>query len=134
MCQRPNFTGRRGVMQATKHRIMIVDDDADMRALLSMSLSGHYEVFEANNGLDAMFKLGKYEPDIAIIDIMMPLMDGKELMRKIRGTAGCETIPLLALSALNSRDDIREGYNAGADLYLTKPFDPDRILRNVRLS
>lgn len=117
-----------------KHRVMIVDDDADMRSLIAMSLSESYEVFEASNGLDAMLKLTKYQPDLAIIDIMMPLMDGNELIRKIRSSPGNEQIPILALSALNQKDDIKQGYEAGADLYLTKPFNPERLMRNVKLS
>ncbi|MBI5154018.1 response regulator, partial [Candidatus Poribacteria bacterium] len=117
-----------------KYRVMVVDDEEDIRTILSMSLSAQYEVFEAKNGLDAMLKLRKYEPDVALIDIMMPLMNGLDLAERIRATPGYQDMPLIALSALDSRDDIKKGYDSGADLYLTKPFDPDRVLKNVNMS
>ncbi|MDK2973438.1 MAG: hypothetical protein PWP23_3193 [Candidatus Sumerlaeota bacterium] len=117
---------------SAKHRIMIVDDDADIRELLKASLGSEFEVFGARNGCDALVKLTKYEPDLAIVDIMMPLMNGHELIRKIRGTDGFARLPVLALSALNQRSDIKKGYEAGADFYLTKPFQPERLQRSVR--
>ena len=121
-------------MAEPRHRIMVVDDEADLRALVRLTLEDSYEVFEATNGLDALLKLARYEPDLAIIDIMMPLMDGHELCAKIRTTVGYQELPIIALSALDSRDDMRKGYEHGANVYLTKPFQPDRLLKNVELS
>ncbi|MBX3729290.1 MAG: response regulator [Candidatus Sumerlaeia bacterium] len=113
-----------------RFRVMVVDDDADIRELLRVSLSAAFEVVEARNGLDAVLKL-KYQPDIAVVDIMMPIMNGHDLIRKIRTTEGFADMPILALSALNQRSDIKAGYDAGANLYLTKPFQPERVIRNL---
>ncbi len=121
-------------MGTKSFRIMIVDDEPDIRTLLSVALTHQYEVFEASNGLDAMLKLEKYEPDLAIIDIMMPLMNGMELIKKIRETPPMKDLPIIALSALNSTEDIKRGYSAGANLYLTKPFQPDRVVKNVEFN
>lgn len=121
-------------MASPRHRIMVVDDESDMRALVRLALEDQYEVFEAVNGLDAMLKLPRYEPDLAVVDIMMPLMDGHALCRRIRATEGYEEMPIVALSALDSREDMKSGYESGATVYLTKPFQPDRLLKNVDLS
>lgn len=121
-------------MSSSRFRIMVVDDEEDMRTLLAMTLSDKYEVFEATNGLDAMLKVPRYQPDLALVDIMMPLMDGHQLARRIRTTPGLEGLPVVMLSALNSKEDIKQGYDAGANLYLTKPFHAERVLRNVALA
>ena len=120
-------------MASRRHRIMVVDDEEDVRTLLKMALGQQYEVFVANNGLDAQLKLERYEPDLAIVDIMMPLMDGHALARKIRITPTFEDMPIMMLSALNAKEDIKGGYESGANMYLTKPFQADRVLRNVDL-
>lgn len=114
-----------------RYRVLVVDDEEDMRTILQMTLSEAYEVVVASNGLDAMLKLPRYQPDLAVVDIMMPLMNGIELAARIRETPGYQDLPIIALSALNAKDDIRKGYEAGADLYLTKPFQPERVLKNV---
>lgn len=121
-------------MSPDKYRVMVVDDEPDIRSILSASLSPEFEVVEATNGLDAMLKVPKYEPDLAIVDIMMPLMDGLELARTIRCRPGYQDMPIIALSALDSKEDIKKGYGSGANLYLTKPFDPERVAKNVRMS
>ncbi|MCB2154510.1 response regulator [bacterium] len=121
-------------MSPDKFRVMVVDDEPDIRSILNASLTPEFEVVEATNGLDAMLKVPKYEPDLAIIDIMMPLMDGLELSRKIREKPGYQDMPIIALSALDSKEDIKKGYGSGANLYLTKPFDPERVAKNVRMS
>lgn len=112
---------------------MIVDDEEDMRTILTMALSQKYEVFEATNGLDAMLKIDQYQPDVAIIDMMMPLMNGFDLSKKIRNKENFKDMPILALSALNSSQDIKSGYQHGADLYLTKPFKPDRVDKSLQI-
>jgi len=120
-------------MSPIKYRVMIVDDEEDMRTILKVALSQKYEVFEATNGLDAMLKLEKYQPDVAVVDMMMPLMDGYELSEKIRSTNGFENLPMVALSALNSTKDIKKGYQSGANIYLTKPFRPERVDKNIQV-
>lgn len=120
-------------MSPLKYRIMIVDDEPDMRMILRTSLAGTFEVFEATNGLDAMIKLEKYQPDVAILDMMMPIMNGFELLKKMRSKPEFKDFPVLALSALNSTTDIKESYKSGANLYLTKPFQPERVEKSLRI-
>jgi CheY-like chemotaxis protein len=120
-------------MCALRYRIMIVDDEPDMRMILRTSLEPTFEVFEATNGLDAMLKIEKYQPDAAILDMMMPIMNGFELLKKLRSKPDFEELPVLALSALNSTTDIKESYKSGANLYLTKPFQPERVEKSLAI-
>lgn len=112
-------------------RIMIVDDEDDVRLIIKTTLSPKYEVLEAHDGLDALEKIERYEPDFIIMDVMMPLMNGFEACQSIRKSQHFHDIPVMFLSALGSREDMKKGYSSGANLYLTKPFDPDRLLKNV---
>lgn len=118
-------------MSPLKYRVMIVDDEPDMRIILRTALSQSFEVFEATNGLDAMIKLEKYQPDVAVLDMMMPIMNGFELLKKMRAKPDFAKFPVLALSALNSPNDIKESYKSGANLYLTKPFEPQRVEKSL---
>jgi DNA-binding response OmpR family regulator len=114
-----------------RRRILIVDDEPDIRAIVRATLASAYEVVEAHDGLDAAQKLDSVEPDFVILDVMMPLMDGYDTCRVIRNHPRFSQIPVLFLSALGAKQDIVKGYGAGANLYLTKPFEPARLLRVV---
>jgi DNA-binding response OmpR family regulator len=116
-----------------KRRILIVDDEADIRAIIRATLTPKYEVVEAHDGLDAAQKLELVEPDFVILDVMMPLMDGYDTCRVIRNHPQFKDISVLFLSALGAKEDIIKGYSAGANLYLTKPFEPARLLKVVDL-
>lgn len=114
-----------------KFRIMIVEDDEDTQEIISAYLQPDYEVCTANNGVDALTKLDYVEPDLIISDVMMPIMDGRTFVSSLRKRPGYDQLPVIFLSALSAKDDIVEGYDAGANLYLTKPIDPPRLTRNV---
>ena len=116
-----------------KRRIMIVDDEEDIRSLIRSALTTNYDVVEAQDGLDALSKLDLVEPDFVILDVMMPLMDGVEACNAIRRHPRYQDISVMFLSALKSKEDLKRGYGAGANLYLTKPFEPSRLVRNVDL-
>lgn len=116
-----------------KHRILIVDDEADIRFIVRTTLKPHYEVVEAVNGLDALEKIERYEPDFVIMDVQMPLMTGFEACACIRDNPKFEGLGVMFLTSLSEKDDIKHGYSVGANMYLTKPFDPDRLLKNLKI-
>jgi len=111
---------------------MIVDDDEDIRALISTILSNQFEIVEAFDGLDALEKLERCQPDFIIMDVMMPLMNGLETSEAIRENPNFNYIPILFISGLSSREDMEKAYRSGADLYLTKPIDTSHLLTTVQ--
>lgn len=111
-----------------------MDDDPDVRAVVASALRPDYEVVEAMDGLDALHKIENYQPDFAIIDAIMPLMDGFELCESIRRHDQFRAIPVIFLSAHSRQEDIKKGYASGANLYLTKPIDPLRVIKNIEFT
>ena len=114
-----------------KWRIMVVDDEEDIRQLLSATLSSEHEVVTAHDGLDALEKLKRYEPDFIIMDVMMPLMNGLDASMAVRENPEFNHVPILFLSALSTREDMQKAYRSGADLYLTKPIEPAHLLSTI---
>ena len=113
--------------------ILIVDDDPAIleNAVDLLRVSG-YHVLSAKNGLEALQVLQSRMPDLIVSDIMMPEMDGYALYQAVRDNPAWTLIPFLFLSAKGEQKDIRRGYELGADLYLTKPFEPDDLLTAVQ--
>lgn len=116
---------------ARKH-IMIVDDNVDFREYLVGEMSETYEVSSAEDGRQCIEMLGTANPDVIICDVMMPNMNGFEVVKAIKSNIETSHIPVILLSARTS-DDIRlEGYETGADAYLTKPFKLDILHARIR--
>ena len=110
--------------------ILIAEDDADIRNLLALYLQSEgYEVEAYDNGADALAGARAHLPDLAILDVMMPQMDGYELTRALREMSD---IPILILSARDQVNDKVLGLNFGADDYIAKPFNPLEIVARVR--
>lgn len=109
--------------------ILVVDDDAHIRKLIRLYLeNSNYSVIEAANGEEALDLLGKNQIDLAIIDVMMPKMDGYELTKDIRLFMD---IPILMVTAKGESQDKVKGFRAGTDDYLVKPFDPVELILRV---
>jgi len=114
-----------------KWRILLVDDEPDIRLIVRTTLEKEYEILEAHDGLDALEKIKRYEPDFVLMDVMMPLMNGFEACAAIRNDPKFRDLPVMFLSALGSKDDMKKGFGSGANYYLTKPFDPSRLQKNI---
>lgn len=110
--------------------ILIAEDDADIVELLSLYLTGEgYTVFSAENGLQALERIGSTKIDLAILDIMMPEMNGYDVLKRIRES---HNFPVIMLSAKELDTDRILGLNLGADAYLTKPFNPLEVVAYVK--
>ncbi len=116
-----------------KFRILIVDDEPDIRMIVKTALSTKFEVVEAENGLDALEKIERAEPDFVVLDIMMPLMDGFDTCASIRKHNRFSATGVYFLTAKSDKESLKKGYELGADLYLQKPFDPFRLLKNIEI-
>ncbi|MET8678485.1 response regulator transcription factor [Streptomyces sp. NPDC004647] len=113
------------------HRILIVDDEPAVREALQRSLAFEgYGTALAVDGLDALEKVGAYEPDLVVLDVLMPRMDGLTAARRLR--AAGVTLPILMLTARDTVGDRVSGLDAGADDYLVKPFELDELLARIR--
>lgn len=116
------------------YRIMVVDDDEGIRRIIRATLEPAYEVIEARDGLEAMQRIETHQPDLAIIDLNMPVIGGMELCRGIRRHPEFGAMPVIFLSGDDSRDQIKQSYAAGASLYLVKPIEPGRVTRVVEMT
>lgn len=110
--------------------ILIAEDDADIRGLLKLYLEGEgFSVLEAADGAEALRLAREHTPDMAVLDVMMPQMDGFTLTRTLRKYSD---IPILILSAKSQDNDKILGLNLGADDYIAKPFNPVEIVARVK--
>ncbi len=110
--------------------ILIVDDEARIRDFVRMNLElEHYRVIEANDGIQALEQLRENLPDLIVLDVMMPEMDGFEALRAIREVS---TVPVIMLTVRQSEQDKIHGLDLGADDYLAKPFSPRELLSRIR--
>jgi len=107
----------------TKMSILVVEDDTDLRTFLKTILLPHYSVIEAGDGKDGYNKAISNSPDFILSDIMMPEMDGIEFLKKVKNNQEISHIPFIFITAKTALDDFLEGTIAGADDYITKPFN-----------
>ncbi len=114
-------------------KILIVDDDFETISFLSLMLTRQgYQVVSAKSGAEGLNSARKERPDLVILDVMMPDMDGFEVARKLRGSPDTSAIPILMFTAKSQIGDKVAGYAAGVDFYLTKPVHPLELQANVK--
>ncbi len=116
----------------SRYRVMVVDDDADVRYVVTSLLAMDFETVQASNGLDALEKFERYEPDLLLLDVMMPVMNGIHCCRSVRRREDFGDLPVFFLSASADpkvREDARE---AGATDFIEKPFDTAALIDRIR--
>lgn len=112
---------------------MIVDDSNTIRKLVDMTLKRErYETVIAVDGMDALAKLNDAMPDLILLDITMPRMDGYQVCKVVKGNSETKNIPIVMLSGKDGFFDKVRGRVAGATDYLTKPFDPQELVQTVK--
>ncbi|KUN90376.1 histidine kinase [Streptomyces bungoensis] len=125
--------GASGAGAAAGARVLVADDNADMREYLTRMLAGAgYDVTTVNDGVEALHSVRRDTPDLVVSDVMMPRLDGLELVARLRGDPRTASVPVLLLSARAGQEDSIEGLRAGADDYLVKPFAAAELLARVR--
>jgi len=117
---------------ASRARVLIVDDNADLRQYLSDLLSKDYEVTLARDGIEALERVRENTPDIVVSDVMMPRLDGVGLVRELRANVNSASLPVILLSARAGEEAAIEGLAAGSDDYVMKPFSARELLARVR--
>lgn len=113
--------------------IMIIEDDPSVRTLLEKSLNSRgYQCSLVKDGLEGLTRLESERPDLIIVDIMMPRLDGMTFVKAIKGDKERKSIPVIFLTAKNDPRSMIDGINVGAKFYLTKPFQIDELVDKVK--
>ena len=114
-------------------RILVVEDQADNRRILRDMLSNAgYELVEAESGEEALMAVEAQRPDLILMDIQLPIMDGYEATRRIKSNPGMKEIPIIAVTSYALSGDEGKARAAGCNAYVTKPFSPRALLAKVR--
>ena len=116
-------------------KILIADDEAFMRLLIKQALEDlknqNVEILTAVNGEEALEIIRTERPALVFLDVMMPKVDGYEVCREVKRVLGMEDVFIVLLTARGQKDDRENGGRMGADIFMTKPFDPDEIISVV---
>lgn len=129
----PRLRGLPFIDPSDRPTILMCDDNPDMRLWISSLLQTDYNVIEARNGSAALEILATVVPDLVLSDVMMPIIDGTTLVRRIRNNPRLAQVPVILLSARSGEEDSLEGLDAGADDYVVKPFSPRDLLARCRV-
>ena len=118
----------------TQRTIMVVDDNPDIITIVKTILEGKgYHVLSASSGQELLNLLADGKPDLIILDIMMPEMDGLEVLGRLKAITETASIPVILLTAKVQYEDVLGGYKLGADYYITKPFTSTQLVNGINL-
>ncbi|MCS6860592.1 MAG: response regulator [Abditibacteriales bacterium] len=116
-----------------KKKILAVDDERHIVRLVQVNLErAGYEVITAFDGVEALKKVHEEKPDLIVLDVMMPQMDGFETLKNLKANPATRDIPVIMLTAKAQDADVFRGWQSGVDCYLTKPFNPLELLTFVK--
>ncbi len=122
-----------GLFKESKKRILVVEDEPDISDSIQLRLDmAGFEVCQAKDGQEALRVAKSEKPDLILLDIMMPKMDGYEVCRVLRSSETTKRIPILILTALQMVGDVDKAFEVGANDYLGKPFTNERLLAKVQ--
>mgnify|MGYP002625759276 FL=1 len=116
-----------------KRKLLIVDDDQDLVEVLVdvFERDGRFEVRSVNNGFDAGMMVKEFRPDLVVLDVMLPDINGKEVCQRIRSDPALDEVKVVCISGMVEQDKVQDLMNAGADDFMQKPFDAEALLDKV---
>lgn len=118
-----------------KLKILAIDDENDVLLIISASLKAEgFEVLTASDGEEGLDIADKAHPDVILLDVMMPLMDGFEVLEKLRENPNTQQIPVVMLTGLSDKEKIREAIDKGTQYYVVKPFDIHDLLSKIKIA
>nr|WP_321450868.1 two-component regulator propeller domain-containing protein [uncultured Carboxylicivirga sp.] len=129
--EKTSNNGNHSHQPSTNYNILVVEDEDEIRSYLNQELSSAYTVTVCENGAQALEIIKEKKPDLIISDIMMPILDGISLCKKLKGNIETSHIPIILLTALSKDEDKAEGIETGADMYLVKPFNSNFLKKTV---
>jgi CheY-like chemotaxis protein len=113
-------------------KILVVEDEPENRLLIGMVLTTEgYQVIPAVDGADALARMAQELPDLILLDLMMPQMNGFEVLERLRADPATVSVPVIVLTALAQERDIERAVSSGAQGYVIKPFEPDELLKHI---
>lgn len=116
-------------------KVLLVDDHSDIRRLVRITLGNGYEVFEAEDGLSALNIVYQIQPDLVVLDVMMPgEINGLNVLDKIKGDEKLKHVKVIMVTARGQANDYEEGIKRGADAYFIKPFSPLQLVNQIKES
>jgi excisionase family DNA binding protein len=117
-------------LESGKRKVLLVDDDADLLKLMTDVLEedGRFEIRVASNGFDAGMMVKEYRPDMIVLDVMLPDINGKEVCHRVRADSTLEDVRILCISGMIEEDKVQELRLSGADDFLHKPFEIDELI------
>lgn len=116
-----------------KEKILVVDDEPAIRRIIALNLKADgYEVMEAADGVVALEDMRSWHPDLVLLDVMMPRMDGFEVIRQVKANSALASIPVVILTARGREPDVLRGLRQGAADYVPKPFSPSELALRIR--
>ena len=120
-------------LESSKRRVLIVDDDQGLVDLLVdvFDKDGRFEIRSANNGFDAGMLVKEFRPDLVVLDVMLPDINGKEVCQRVRSDPTLESVKIICISGMVERNKVQELRDAGADDFLQKPFTVDQVLERA---
>jgi DNA-binding response OmpR family regulator len=114
-------------------KILVVDDEPDVLLIVKTGMQAEgYEVVTASNGVDALAMVKEEKPDVVILDVMMPLMDGFEVLAKLKEDDATAAVPVIMLTGLSERSKIQKALVSGIHFYVVKPFEFEELIQKVR--
>jgi two-component system, OmpR family, response regulator RpaA len=120
-------------LESGKRKILVVDDDAELVELISdvLDKDGRFEVRTVNNGFDAGMMVKEYHPDLIVLDIMLPDINGKEVCQRVRSDSTMDDVKIICISGMVEQDKIDDLKAAGANDFMQKPFEVDQLVDRI---